>query len=452
MRKIIFILLINFSLSLFGQSPHLKGNINLDIEKGLVTCHFKITNTSPNASFSVSLNRGFNLKNFTLNNEILDISPKINYNTIEYDLFALNSSEDALPLNSIENIEVDYTGAFPIFEKSQITSSDDMGVIAIKNNILRATAQSVFIPELKDRKTNKNISSYTFDITVNCNKPETVYLNGCKPQTGKILHFVNNTPLDFLIYAGKYNVKHQGNLYLLNTTLDKEYVNILAKATKQISEYYSKIMGLEYDENIVFPQIFSIGPKNQYEKWAFTVTPTIVMNVNELSTKIDLKSQSIDTKTFQTIAHEMAHKYHFKVSNTKNLWRFYHETFAQYLSFKAVENLISKEDYQNLLNKYTFTNDNKKKEFVPFDEIENSNKDLTRASYDYYTLYLIGFEKMFGIDKTLKLLKQLVIDKEEFTFDTEYFKKRALGTGISKQDFEKYEANYLNSKNCINQF
>ena len=59
---------------------------------------------------------------------------------------------------------------------------------------------------------------------------------------------------------------------------------------------------------------------------------------------------------------------------------------------------------------------------------------------------------MFGIDKTFKLLRQLVLDKDQFTFDTNYFKTRIIKIGISQQDFEKYEATYLNSTNCNEQF
>ena len=75
-----------------------------------------------------------------------------------------------------------------------------------------------------------------------------------------------------------------------------------------------------------------------------TVTPTIVMDVDELSGKINLKTQTInDPNTFRIIADEMAHKYFMQQLNaigTRNLWRFYHETLAEYLAVKAVENLL----------------------------------------------------------------------------------------------------------------
>ena len=453
MRQTFLIVSLLISLISWGQTPHLQGTMNLDIPKGLITCQFTFSNTSSKSSYTILLNSGFNLKYFKQGDKLLDNTTKDNSGKKEYELYS--SAEDTVALKSVEGVTIFYTGAFPTYTTDSITG-DDMGVIAIKNNILRATVQSVFIPELVDRITKKHLTSYTYDITVNCSRTETVYLNGSAPQTGKTLHFVNNSPLDFLIYAGKYKVQHQNNLYLLNTNLDKKYVDVLAKATEQISQFYSKNMGIAYDANVVFPQIFSIGPKNQYAKWAFTVTPTIVMDVNELSSKIDLKTQTInDPNTFRIIAHEMAHKYFMQLLNaagTRNLWRFYHETLAEYLAFKAVENILSPTIYKEQLIKYKFTDKNKAASFPTFDEIENSEKDLTNASYNYYPLYLIGFEKMFGIDKTFKLLRQLVLDKDQFTFDAEYFKSTILKIGITQKDFEKYKVTFLNSTNCNNQF
>jgi hypothetical protein len=446
-------LLIPFASFAQTQSPHLQGTMNIDIPKGLITCELKFSNIPTKGSYSILLNSGFNLKYFKQGNKLLDNTTKDNSGKKEYELYS--SAEDTVPLKSVEGITIFYTGAFPTYTTDSVTG-DDMGVIAIKNNILRATVQSVFIPELVDRVTKKHITSYTYDFIVNCSRTETVYLNGSIPQRGRVLHFINNSPLDFLIYAGKYKIQHQNNLYLLNTNLDKRYVDALAKTTGEISAFYANKMGIAYDANIVFPQIFSIGPKNQYTKWAFTVTPTIVMDVNELNTKIDLKKARInDPNTFRIIAHEMAHKYFMQQLNaigTRNLWRFYHESLAEYLAFKAVENLLSEAVYKEQLTKYKFTEKNKNASFPTFDEIENAEKDLTYASYNYYPLYLIGFEKIFGIDNTFKLLQQLVLDKDHFTFDTEYFKSRILKIGISKQDFKKYQTLYLDSPNCNTQF
>lgn len=86
------------------------------------------------------------------------------------------------------------------------------------------------------------------------------------------------------------------------------------------------------------------------------------MNVSELDIKIDLKSNKInDANIFRIIAHEMAHKYFKQKLNaigTRNLWRFYHEISAEYLSFKAVENLLAETVYKGQLIEYKLTEKN----------------------------------------------------------------------------------------------
>ena len=159
------------SLTVFGQTPHLQGTINLDIPKGLISCELKFSNTASNGSYTILLNSGFNLKYFKKGNNLLDNTTKDNSGKKEYELYS--SAEDTVALKSVEGVSIFYTGAFPTYTKDSVTS-DDMGVIAIKNNILRATVQSVFIPELVDRISKKHITSYTYDFVVNCSRTETI--------------------------------------------------------------------------------------------------------------------------------------------------------------------------------------------------------------------------------------------------------------------------------------
>jgi hypothetical protein len=401
----------------------------------------------------LQLNEGFTVKYFKIDGQPpLDLGIDHSNQTTAYQFYKPN---DTVQLSSIENLRIVYTGAFPTYQGEEITSSDDMGVIAIKDGILRATVQSVFIPELVDKTTNQYFHSYTYDLTVRSPVPLSVYLNGSAPQRGTQLRFTAAKPYDFLIYAGAYNFVRRNNLYLLNTSLAPQYVDVLAAATNQISGYYAKVMGMPYDGEVVFAQIFSIGPKDLYPKWAFTVTPTIVMDVDELREKIDLKAGKIsDVATFTILAHEMAHKYFMQqlnASGTRNLWRFYHESLAQYLAYKALEDLVSPAAYAERLRQYSFTDEYLKKQFVPFDQLETSDAPLTNASYFYYPLYLVGFEKQFGRAKTNELLRQLVLNKDQFTRDAGYYKTCALRAGITGQQWQQYATDYLESRNCLPQ-
>jgi hypothetical protein len=150
----------------------------------------------------------------------------------------------------------------------------------------------------------------------------------------------------------------------------------------------------------------------------------------------------------------MAHKYFMQqlnASGTRNLWRFYHESLAQYLAYKALEDLVSPAAYAERLRQYSFTDEYLKKQFVPFDQLETSDAPLTNASYFYYPLYLVGFEKQFGRAKTNELLRQLVLNKDQFTRDAGYYKTCALRAGITGQQWQQYATDYLESRNCLPQ-
>jgi hypothetical protein len=451
MKQIFFAFIVFFSHFSLGQVPHLQGTMYLDIPHGLITCHFSLSNIPSNGEYSILLNKQFNVKWFRQKEQFIYFDKKDNGDeAFQYNLY---NEGDTLPKSSVEGIIIDYTGAFPTYKNGEVNKyGDDMGVIAIKNNILRATSQSVFIPELFDRKTKRTIIGFTYDFVITCSKVENIYINSLAPQTGKILYFKTTNPVEFLIYAGQYKIKHQGNLYLLNTNLADKCVIVLSKKIQQISNYYAKIMNKPYDANVTLGQIFSIGPENQYPNWGFTVTPTIVMDLDLLGSRVDTNTQNLSKGDFEIIAHEMAHKYNAKIRVTNNLWRFYNESVAQYLALKSVEELMSKQDYQSCLKKSSFVNHYQKGSFPTFNEMETTNQDITSAAYDYYSLYLVGFEKLFGKSKTLLLLQQFIKNKDQFTPDSNYFKLCAMDAGITESDWNDFDNKFLKTNNFLNQF
>jgi hypothetical protein len=145
----------------------------------------------------------------------------------------------------------------------------------------------------------------------------------------------------------------------------------------------------------------------------------------------------------------MAHKYFGGFSSTKNLWHFYNESLAQFLSWKAVENIISPEAYKTLLMKYSFNAGQLNRNFVKFSEIEDTKNIITSSSYDYFPLYMVGFEKIFGEEKCFALLRQIVVNKNKVQLDSNYLKRCAMEIGISESDWNNYSRNILESKNCI---
>lgn len=425
-----------------AQSMHISGNMYLSPKNGLVRCVLKFDSLPAGENYRLRLNNGFNLKYFKLGDKFLDMNIDRSYSPCLYTLYMPG---DTSPIKNLTGVTIAYTGAFPVYSDTDTCDYDDMGVIGVKNEIIRASSQSVFLPELFDASSRKIVNTYAYNLSVKSDKKITVYLNGLAPKTGTDLNFSTNKPLGFILYAGNYKVKHSGNVYVLNSDLSKRQIELLVNETKRISDFYAQLVGKPYNDVLVFPQIFTIGPKKQYENWGFTVTPTILMNLNQMVNDMDIKNlRFTNPEWFRIIAHEMGHKYQAYTPNTKNLWRFYHETFSQFLAYKAVLQYWGDSVFNSILAKDInyYSGD---KNYPSFYEIENSKRDLTTASYHYYPLLFIGFNKMFGDEKTKLLLHFVYSSIDEFKYDEQYFIQQIIKTGISKEQFESYKKNYLES-------
>lgn len=427
---------------------HLAGTIATDLRAGTVHCDVFFSNLPPGKNYTLVLNKAFTVKYFKLAGKLLRYvdTKEVNGNT-GYLLYA--DKEQQQPLVSWEQLEVVYTAAFPTYAPGELTYSDDMGVIAIRDGILRATSQSVFVPALVETSTNAYTDQYTYDLTVKSACPASVYVNGSVPQRGRTVHVVAALPYSFLLYMGDYAITKRQQLYLLNSKLPAPYVTVLAHNIEKIRTLYSQMTGVTYDQNIVLAQIFSIGPPDQYPAWAFTVTPTIVFDLNGLTNKISLPADTLELGLFQMLAHEMGHKYTGGGTVTKNLWHFYSESFAQYLSWQAVAHVRGEADLRKLWERYSFNARQLQRDYVPFYEIEQTTQTITNSSYDYYPLYLVAYAKLFGEDKCNALLRQIAADKTRFPLDNEYLKRCALETGLSEQAWATYSTTFLEAKNCL---
>ena len=143
MRQSFIIFSFFISFASFGQTPHLKGIINLDIPKGLITCQFTFSNTSPKGSYTILLNSGFNLKYFQQGDKLLDNTIKDNSGKKEYELYS--RAEDKEALKSVEGVTIFYTEAFPTNTNDSVTG-DDMGSQSPvrQRQVLLYTIKSVF--------------------------------------------------------------------------------------------------------------------------------------------------------------------------------------------------------------------------------------------------------------------------------------------------------------------
>lgn len=451
MKKITtFICLLSFLFRGYTQT-HISGTLFLNIDEGIIEGKIKMSQFPHDKKLSMLLHKGMNIKFVKENGKIIyNNLKKLDDSNIEYEFY--NWVNDNKVLDSLSDIYIEYSGKFPTYKDDEQAASDDMGVVAIKDGILRTTTQCPIIPFFIETKTENFLSKQTYDLQIQSPKDITVYLNGCDIQKGKNLHFVNDLPLDFLMYAGTFNTLEVNKVKLLNTRLTKDDATVIANEIDKIRKFYKQKLGITYENEVVLPQIFSIGPKNQYSGWGFTVSPTIVLDYNEIKSKIQ-NGKLNDNGFIKTIAHEMGHKYFggtLKVPD--NSWHFYHESISQYLAFKYIESQ-SKSDYINYLKNATF-NDRIKSSIIPtYYEINTTEKNITNVSYDYYYLYLLGFEKEFGNEKTFDLLQQMLKNAKDYTkYNSDFFRVIAMKVGVTEEQWEVFSEKYLKSQNCIKEF
>lgn len=440
MNYLFFILAFLISAPVFCQTQ-LSGRLTINTTEGIIEGKILLSNLADRKNISIILNKGLNIKYFMQDGQALSYNDgNFHWNNITYDVKLSNSK--------LKDIEVEYTGKFPVYSGDEKNFSDDMGVVAFKNNILRSTSQSPIIPIIIE---NGIPQEQIIDLEVISQKKITVYINGTQAKRGKKLKFRNNKPLSFLIYAGKYKIQEKHNVTLLNTDLTHNEIDAISDEIDSIRNFYYKKLKIPYDEKVTLPQIFSIGPEDQYGNWAFTVSPTIVLDHNKL--KKSIKGYKINDDEFvRLLAHEMAH-YYFggMVKITNNMYGFYHESLSNYMAIKYFQHIKPK-SFKSFLGTYTFTPGNKLKEFPSFYEIKDTKRNLTNSSYYYYYLYLLGFEQQFGEEKAYELLRKMIERANEIGEGIEFFKNCALAIGITEGQWEEFNMVYLKSTNCMDMF
>gem|GEM_PF-1078053 len=452
MKKYIFLAIFLCILNISKSQTHISGTLFLDIDNGIIDGKINMSRFPHNKKLSMILHKAMNIKFVKENGKVIFNNPKelVDGSNIRYEFHSWVN--DSKVLDSLSEVYIEYSGKFPTYDNNEEAADDDMGVVAIKNGILRTTTQYPIIPFFIKSENGNSLSKQSYDLQIESTKDITVYLNGCDIQKGKSLHFINNTPLDFLMYAGTFNTLQVDKVKLLNTTLTKDDATAISKEINKIREFYKQKLGIAYNNEVVLPQIFTIGPKNQYSGWGFTVSPTIVLDYNSIQSKIQ-NGKLNDNGFIKTIAHEMGHKYFcgtLKVPS--NLWHFYSESISQYLSFKYIETQ-SKSDYLTFLRNATFNDRYKSLPFPNYYEIEKTDRNITNASYDYYYLYLFGFEKEFGKEKTFELLQQMLKNAQDYSkYNSDFFRFNAMKTGISEKQWNNFNEKYLKSQNCIQEF
>jgi hypothetical protein len=437
------------ALSLCAQAPQLSGRIELDLRSGQISCEWVISQLPPMSDLAIALHRGMNVKSLRLDGRL--ISYNVDWGLPGRTVYLAEGVGIVPNVDSLvgrSTLSIAYTGAFPVYGPREfVPAKDGMGEIAVKGGVIRATHQSLWYPVLVDRENNRIVTAYTFDIRVRCRNCNSIYIGGALPRQTKNGRFVAETPHDLLLYAGDYRFQRQGDVFFLNTALNRGDQIALGQTIERIKAFYADWLDvLPAEKPLVLAQIFSLREKLQYDNWAFAVLPCIVMDLSRLSGQTDFFSHDNNAlEQYRVISHEMAHEYFgLQLKSTNAYWGFYSESFAEYLCLKAIEHQFGAERYRAFVEARYLTEKALARTYAPLDEQVN-----TAYLYFYYPMLLLGLEHTAGNDKMALLLQYLLKNTRQMDLDYQYLKQAALQSGITTEEWAVFEREYVHAANCL---
>lgn len=440
------LLVLVFSLSSWAQTPHLSGKVEVKMATGQITCDFILSNIPDLGNdYQILLNKGFNIK------AIKDAEG----NTLRYDGFYNGKMKgegltytpkikDSVYRNP-KQLQISYTGAFPIYNDS-FNFIDFKGLIAFNGQTLRATDQSKWYPVIYDVKNDRLLEQPTYDITVSTNLESTIFVNGDLPKKGPTARFTSTIPVAPLLFVGKYPIQQTNSAWFLNTKMNKKQLGIFEQNIAEMKRYYNKVLAIPYDTKNVFIEHSPIEKFNNGRSWGFVTFPTIAFAGISMGNMIDEKNNKLkDSTDYPFIAHEIAHYYFGNVlqPNATLMW-FFLESTAEYLSVKASEEKFGKGFGAAYFKAATSNLKNYK--VIPLPAIKDMNQIDANYRYKYGPLLLRGMEQMIGEKRTFDFLKTCLAANKELT-DYAFFKRNALKSGITAQEWASYEKDYLLSEN-----
>ncbi len=449
--RILLVIALLFHIVSWAQAPKLTGNIYIELANGQITCDFTLSNLPKLSDLALGLNRGFNIKDLRLNDT--STSYNIDWGFPGRTVFLAEGIGIVPNLDTLlpgTKISISYTGAFPVYKANEETASGDrMSTLAIKDNILRASHQTLWYPVLVDRATNFTITKFEYEINVVCKDCESIYLGGTVPIRARQAKLKTTEPNDIMLYAGKYDFLRSDNSFFLNSNLGKKEAAVINSTLDSIKRFYTEVLQAAYTQPTVLAQIFTIGPKSQYEKWAFVVYPCIVSDLNDLSRHVDVTTNRLtDINTFRIYSHELAHNFFgLKLRSENEYWGFYSESFSEYLCLKAVEKFFGKDSYITFLNQRYLSEKALSKTYTPLTNL-TSGASATLL-YNYYPILLIGLEQVIGQERMYKLLAHLVNQTKATNLNAGTLKQSALDTGITIEEWTGFERDYIKSVNCL---
>lgn len=430
--KALFFTFVLLSNLIYSQNkiPLISGTTKFSVENGTIECDLILSDYSQIDNYLIRLNKGLNIlnieslapDNFMLGYEREFTDSLQTEETISY-YFPANVNGRFLP----SKIRFRYVGKFPVIKdtiSNDFQRLDWRGNIAFMNGILRIDGlQSAWYPTLYDIDNDHQFDEVKYDIEIQCEDCEQIYMNGSKPVKGQKAHFISNIPREPYVFMGKYEIQNSEHITLLNANFTDEQVADFDKINKKIIDFLSNYTNIAYEENVYWVQAFNTTKQVGYFGFASNPTFTICGNPPR-----DLKAtfnEQLEGGFLFTISHELSHYYFGSIKNCNNTMEsLIDEGFAEFLSLKFAESIGMNEYLESSLeSSLEYVND---KDFIfkPIGEIQSLSdiNDRQTYGYDYQPLILFGIEKEIGEEKMKKWV-QLLLQGETPISDKKFLKE-----------------------------
>lgn len=462
MKQIKIILIIStFIIStanVFGQeelTPLISGTAKFSVKNGTIDCDLILSDYPHISNYSIRLNSGLNILNFQSlepNDFILgferDLTDSLQTDeTNSYYFPANKQGEKFLP----KKLRIRYVGKFPVIKdtiSNNFQKGDWRGNIAFSENTMRADGyQSAWYPTLYDIEKDYQLENVRYNINIECEDCNDLYINGSFPVEGKSANFKSNIAREPLLFVGNYKIQKTNSLILLNTNFTNEELEKFETTNKSVIDFLNNYTKIPNEEKLVWIESNRVAKKSGF---AFVSYPTIT-NVGFPPHDLKKGFENLYKTLLHTISHELSHYYFGNLKNfnhkTENILN---EGFAEFLSLKYLNSIGQEKNVQNLTNemlKYVNKENFKFKPIGEFQE-ESDTNDRETYAYDYQTLILMSIEKEIGEKKMQKWI-QLLLNENKPISDFDFFKNTLKKATSNEKTYNEIINNLLIGNNTV---
>jgi len=417
MKKIIIVILLLQTSILFSQTPKLSGTIEISINNGTIDADLTLSDIPEVENYEILINAGLNLDFIRTDIHSYSYAFEKKYDikiSEESFLYSLENKDGKFLPNQLR---FKYGGKFPI--KSDTTymtrKGDWKGNIAFNGQNLRMDGyQTNWYPVIKDITNDKSFELVKYDIEVICNDCKSLYINNNEPLKAKRNRFKSNIPTEALLFVGNYEFYNIDGTYFLNPDISESEMKEFTKTVDKFKGFYSEKTGTSFDGNFNFIQTQPTSKKNAF---LFVAYPSIV-NIGRGYYGLEFFVSEQNSYAKPLIAHELAHYYFgsgYKKFNSAIAGAI-QEGFAEYMSFKATEEVFGKSIYQEKSNDLLKRFDNEKT-FLPISKIKNKADygNYYFYVYNYFPTILLAIESEIGEKKMWKWISYLLTTNTSYT-------------------------------------